>query len=184
MSNIQLTVEQTMMSEEILAKYPGLRHLPSTRIAMIEDALEYISQESHTSAGTLVDQVVKKFKQAPLEEAVNLYNHAVKDGRFISLLATDPKKTAELLDLRVSDDAVAALEWIISRVDKAPSIAAFGRRPEVAPVAVVIPILVGVGVVIAVAVGGGALGWWAAGPPHAQAEMIAVVVDRSGQVKL
>jgi hypothetical protein len=182
MSNIQLTVEQTLISEEILARYPGLRHLPSTRIAMIEDALEYIAQESHTSAGTLIDQVVKKFKQAPLEEAVNLYNHAVKDGRFISLLATDPKKAAELLELKVSDEAVAALEWIISRVDKAPSIAGFGPKPEVVPVA--IPIGIGVAVVVGVAIGGGALGWWAAGPPHAQAEMIAVVVDRSGQVKL
>jgi len=178
MSNIELTVEQTLLSEDILAKYPGLRHLASTRLAAIEDGLEYISKESGPS-GTLIDQVVQKFKQAPLEEVVNLYNHAVRDGRFINLLATDPNKTAELLDLRVSDEAVAALKWILSHVDEAPSIIAFAQNkdPFVGPV-------LAVAVIIAAAVGGGSLGWWAAGPPHAQAEIIPVVIDRSGQVKL
>ena len=181
MSNIQLTVEQTMISEEILAKYPGLRHLPSTRIAMIEDALEYISQGSHTSAGTLVDQVVKQFKQAPLEEAVTLYNHAVKDGRFINLLATDPKKAAELLDLRVSDEAVAALEWITSRVDKAPSITALGHKEGVVPE---VGLYVAIGVVIAVVVIAGGAAWWHTEPPKPKPQVIPVVVDRSGHVKL
>jgi hypothetical protein len=165
MNTAQVVIEQALPSEELLRRYPVLRNLKSTKLRMIEDALA----EAASRHASQPDFAPSRFTDEEIHEAVEFYNHVVRDGRYVGILGTDPHGAAKLLDVKLSDkvkDILAYAKFI------APGVPV----EDGGDYAIAIGISIVVSIVILVAVG----------RPRLQEEIEGklVLLDRSGQIKL
>ncbi|WP_299656277.1 hypothetical protein [uncultured Jannaschia sp.] len=74
-------------------------------------------------------------------EALDIYNKVVEDGRYVRLLADAPKEAIERLGLRVSDDALSAVDRIRTQLVDPGTVE--GPVEAVIAVAVVIAVAAG-----------------------------------------
>ena len=98
MSIPQVVVEQTLPSEDLVRRYPVLRNIKSTKLRMIEDALA----DAAAKHASQPDFAPSRFTEKEMREAVDFYNHVVRDGRYIGILGTDPEGAAKLLGIPIS----------------------------------------------------------------------------------
>ncbi len=168
MSNAQVVIEQALPSKEFLRRYPVLRNIQSAKLRLIEDALAG-AESRHASQP---DFAPSSFTEAETREAVEFYNHVVRDGRYIGILGTDPAGAAKLLDVPLSDKVRDMLAY-------AQFIGPGAPLEDGGDYAIAVTIDIVVSIVILVA----------ARPQDVEtAEQVTtqrlVILDRSGQIKL
>lgn len=124
----------SLPSAEMVRRFPSLRRAAVLQQELVQDTYLDLSEQLERNSETFGND------PEAAREAFDVYNRVVKDGRYVSLLATDPAKAAKLSDIALSREALG----IIKKAGFAvlPGGGGEVQNPAIAPIAVAVAVAV------------------------------------------
>jgi hypothetical protein len=103
--DINPIVDRALPTEALVCRFPSLREISVAHADVVKRYSDELSERPALDENPPFSSV----EAEAMREAVDFYELVVKDGRYVSLLATDPKAAANLLGADVSDEVISNL---------------------------------------------------------------------------